>query len=161
MRKDDGADAFWVLESNDNGSCRLREYRVDDDFHPTSRLRWTDINTSPSPGVFIDMHYGRMAYDGDCNVFLADFNNSTVHLFNSLTGEHQRQLLSLRDGLDGPRSLSVDKGQRLLCVGQRKGEIKVFMLTDGRSQSSRKCVARQRKSHDVVHMTIFCFANWF
>ena len=137
--QDDG-DAFWALESN-NGTCRLREYRLSsstDKRSSASQLTWRDINTSTSPGVDIDLHYGRLAYDEQTNVFLSDFSNSTVHVF-STSGEHQRQLLSVMHGLDGPRAIIYDSRRKILCVGQRKGEVKQFSLTDGTTRRQSTC----------------------
>lgn len=148
VHKEDGSDVFWALESHD-GAYRLREYTLHDNGddvirHPASRITSQEINISPSPGVHIDLHYAHLAYDGATCIFISDFNNSTVHLF-SPSGDHVRQLLTSRDGLDGPRSLAVDKGQRLLCVGQRKGEVKIFLLMDGRRSSGRSILRIQFK----------------
>jgi hypothetical protein len=159
---------FWCLEAK-NGDCRLREYQLSNNAGTNSPSRvshvtWRDISTSPSPGVDLDLHYAHLAYDGAGNVFLSDFNSSTVHVF-STSGHHERQLLSVRDGLDGPRSLAVDRSQKLLCVGQRKGEVKVFTLSDGRdvrrqSSESRDFVATPLSVNIMLcssHLTLAVF----
>ena len=116
------SDDFWTLEEDDN-NCRLRIYNVNRS-PCDGPSAWKDVNLPKINDKNIDLFNSKLAYDGNGNIFLNDYDNKAIHVL-SINGQYHRQLVTSHY-IDCPYNLAVDRG--LLYVVQLGGKLKVFKL---------------------------------
>ena len=129
----DYGDDFWMLEwkgINERNIYRLSVCRVDNKSGSDGNEMRRDINVPTTDDKHIDLHYAKLLYDGNMNIFLNDYHNKAVHVL-SVNDQSHCQLLSSSHLKNNPRKLAVDRERQLLYVGQDKSVVEVFELTYG------------------------------
>ena len=121
----DHSDDFWTLGSNNANEWHLRVYSVDRR-RSDGNLTWRNIIDSTIGQLYL--LDGSLAYDGNMNIFLSDYDNRAVHVF-LVNGQYHCRLLSSHHIKYVQHRLAVDKKRQLLYVGQPLGAMEVFKLT--------------------------------
>ena len=120
---------FWILECNDTLKWHL-PVRSIDSRRSDGSVAWRDVNVTTTDGKDIDLTPCGLSYDGNMKSFLSNYNNKAVHVLSAI-GQNHRQLLLPNHIKNEPCILAVDKRRQLLYVGQEKGVIEVFKLSNG------------------------------
>ena len=117
---------FWTLEMISN-KYRLCAFNASAK-QPDGSLLWTNVALPATGETAINLASSRLGHDGHANVFLTDQQNNAVHVF-SMGGQYQFQLLSSQQ-INTPWRLAFNSNfcNKLLYVGQSRGEVKVFAL---------------------------------
>ena len=133
----DQRNTFWTIESDAKVNGRLQKYTFDQTESSqinrlkVEQLQFKAINTIYENDNGEEKDIGpqdvKIAYDGERNIYVADYNKNSIHVF-SINGEYICKLLSERDGVCKPLRLVVDRIRRLLYVAQTSGELKIFTL---------------------------------
>ena len=127
----DNSDEFWIQERGNiiSRNAHLRIYSEADKQQTQHGFaaRLKDISLKTPDGRKINLVDSRLLYDGYNNVYLNECDNKAVHLL-SVNGQYHSQLLSPNHLKNQPYRLALDKGCRLLFVGQRWGVVEVFKL---------------------------------
>ena len=124
----DHSDDFWTLEKSNNYNWHLRVYSMDRR-SADGNVTWRDINFPTTDGKHIDMSRSRLVYDGNKNIFLNDIYNKAVHVL-SVHGQYHCQLLSSNHLENQPCGLTADSKRQLLYIGQMKGVVGMFKITN-------------------------------
>ena len=120
---------YWLIERNKASIYRLRHYLFDECLNTIS---WTDIDTTtPDGNGVINLAQARLEYY-DSYVLVSDRKLGVVHAYNALNDEYSRQILDANDGLKEPYTISFDRSQHELFIGQR-AEIQSFMNLEGKN----------------------------
>ena len=123
VETESGAEYWAQIELNES-HC-LRAYKLVND-NGNQKVMERDINLKISHNTKINLYNSCLAFDGYNSVLVSERKNSAVHVF-SIEGNYQLKLLSYPD-VHEPTRIVVNKDDRLLYVGQQKGEVKLFAL---------------------------------
>jgi hypothetical protein len=124
--EDNNTDVLWTLVWSDK-DWHLRVYTVDkrrtavDD-----SVTWRDV-TVPSNMTF-KRHYTELAHDGHTSIFVTDCLKNAVHVWSSVSGQYDHQLVSPQHLLSFHR-VAVDAQHHVMYVGHENGDVGVFELT--------------------------------
>jgi peptide methionine sulfoxide reductase MsrA len=69
-----------------------------------------------------------VVYDGHTSIFTTEFSSDAVHVW-SVSGQYDRQLVSLRKLLSYFWFIAVDVQRHVMYICQKQGRIDVFELT--------------------------------
>ena len=125
VETESGEAEYWTQIKLDENHY-LRIYKLVSDNNGNKQFTWRNIKLNTSCNTKINLYYSSLAFDGYNSVLVSECENSAVHVF-STKGDYQLQLLSYPD-VHKPTRIVVNKDDRLLYVGQQKGEVKVFAL---------------------------------
>ena len=125
VETESGEAEYWTQIKLDENHY-LRAYKLMKDDNGNQQVTWHAINLKISRKTRINLYNSCLAFDGYNSVLVSEWENSAVHVF-STKGDYQLQLLSYPD-LHEPTRIVVNKDDRLLYVGQQKGEVKLFAL---------------------------------
>ena len=119
----DGKQIFWTRTSTKSGFI-LQKCVID----KQGKTTWQDVNMATQTGQIIKLDWSSMmAYDDNDTIFVSCSTDNAVYGFSVESGR-QKQSLSITAGLDLPTGLTINKKERLLYVGNKKGVVKIFDL---------------------------------
>ena len=123
ITNDNKKQVFWTQtwKSLDSRHC-LQECVV----NQQGLAKWRDIDLSMQSGKTIQLEWrSTMVYDENDVIFLSCPTDHAVYAFSVKSGKLV-QSLSITEGLHEPSGLAIDNTAKLLYVGNKYGDIKIF-----------------------------------